>query len=68
VLRALFDALSNKEYGQYFGDMLGGKNKDNFPICYFGEKFCSSQPEWDAMADVYMEEDGTGYSLLQTQR
>jgi hypothetical protein len=59
-LKTLLDVFSNKEYGQYL--VVRGKN-DFPPTCYVGDKICNSEGEWDAMADVYMKEDGTGYNL-----
>jgi hypothetical protein len=65
VSKSLLEVNSNREYGQYYGDLLiGGKLNMNPsglpPTCWLGEKFCQSEFVWDAMANVYMEEDGTG--------
>lgn len=60
LLKILLDVNSNKEYGEFFGNMPGHKSSDLYPMCFLGEKFCASEAEWDAMAGVYMEEDGTG--------
>jgi hypothetical protein len=51
VMKFLLDANSNKEYGQFF------KSIGFPPTCNLGDQICSSEPKWDAMARVYMEED-----------
>jgi|SRR5438309_9484355 hypothetical protein len=65
VMKILWDVNSNKEYGPFFGDLPGSKPSGLPSTCSFGEKICKSEAEWDAMADVYMEEDGTGNNLPQ---
>jgi hypothetical protein len=60
VMKVLLEVNSNRQYGQFSGDQPGGKSSGLSPICNFGQKSCRSESEWDAMADVYMEEDGTG--------
>lgn len=59
IMKTLLDVNSNKEYGQFFGDMPGSQPSGLPPLCDFRGTFCKSEAEWDAMADVYMEEDGT---------
>jgi hypothetical protein len=58
--RILLDVNANREYGEFFGDLRFSKPSGLPPTCYLGQKFCRSESEWDAMANVYMEEDGTG--------
>jgi hypothetical protein len=60
VTKILLEVNSNREYGLFFGDMPASKPSGLPPTCNFGQKICRSEGEWDAMADVYMEEDGTG--------
>jgi hypothetical protein len=60
VIKILLEVNSNREYGQFFGDYPGSKSTGFPPVRNFGQKVCRSEAEWDAMADVYMEEDGTG--------
>jgi hypothetical protein len=61
VSKTLLDVNSNKQYGAFIGDLSRSINPSGLAlVCYFGEKRCGSEAEWDAMADVYMEEDGTG--------
>jgi hypothetical protein len=68
VSKTLLDVNSNKEYGMFFGDMPGSTASRFPPTCIFGEKICRTEAEWDAMADIYMEEDGTVNTPLQTQK
>jgi hypothetical protein len=58
--KVLLDVNANKEYGQFFGEPFSLKPSGLIPMCTFGTKGCASESEWDAMANVYMEEDGTG--------
>jgi hypothetical protein len=60
VMKVLFEVNSNREYGQFFGDHPGALRSSGLPMCNFGQKNCRSEGEWDAIANVYMEEDGTG--------
>jgi hypothetical protein len=60
VMKILLEVNSNREYGQFFGDLPFSKPSGFPPTCNFGQKICRSEDEWDAMANVYMEEDGTG--------
>jgi hypothetical protein len=60
VMKTLMEVNSNREYGQFFGDLPGSKPSGLPSICYFGQEPCRFEAVWDAMANVYMEEDGTG--------
>lgn len=57
--KTLLEVNSNRQYGQFIGDLPFGKPSGLPLTCNFGQKLCRSEGEWDAMANVYMEEDGT---------
>jgi hypothetical protein len=68
IIKILLDVNSNKEYGMFSGHLPGSTASRFPPTCNFGDNICRTEAEWDAMANVYMEEDGTGNTPPQTQK